>query len=63
VITSVVYDVYLIFYDNLSFLAWFGAVRRVKALIETCVPAAFFVVNLDFLMVLDFACERIYFSS
>lgn len=63
VITSVVYDVYLVFYYNLSFLAWFGAVRGVKALVVTCVSAAFFVVNLDFLMVLDFACERIYFSS
>ena len=49
VITSVVYDVYLVFYHNLSFLAWFGAVRRVKALIETSVSAAFFVVDLDFL--------------
>ena len=48
-ITSVVYDVYLVFYYNLSFLARCGAVRRVKALVETCVSAAFFVVNLDFL--------------
>ena len=49
VITSIVYDVYLVFYHDLSFLAWFGAVRGVKALVETCVSAAFFVVNLYFL--------------
>ena len=49
VITSIVYDVYLVFYHDLSFLAWFSAVRRVKTLVETCVSAAFFIVNLDFL--------------
>ena len=49
VITSIVYDVYLVFYHDLSFFAWFGAVRGVKALVETCVSAAFFVVNLNFL--------------
>ena len=63
VITSVVYDVYLVFHNNLSFLTWFSAVRRVETLVKTCFSTAYFVISLNILYFLDFACERIYLCS
>ena len=62
-ITGVVNDIYLIFYNNLSLFTWFCAVRWVKTLVETCISTALFVLSLNILKISYFTCERINFSS